>query len=591
MFHKRLMKEFKENMKYVALVVATQWIMLIANVIFVLQSAKLLNMLRIGRTTVEELKKYALITLGVIILRFIMTKLNGKFSFKASVNTKDKLRMKLYDKILRLGSNYYENYSTSEVVQLSTEGVEQLEIYFGRYIPQFLYAFLAPITLFFIVGTINLSVAVALLVCVLLIPGAIMGVQKFAKKLLAKYWGSYTELGDHFLEYVQGLTTMKIYQADEYYAKKMHDESENFRKMTMRVLVMQLNSITIMDLAAYGGAVAGIILGLLAMRTGSVDFTQGIFIVLISAEFFLPMRLLGSFFHISMNGNAAADKIFRILDLTEKEEGIVKEIKTDAVSFKNISFSYAGAKERNVLQHINFEISPKKMIAFAGESGCGKSTIASLLMGEHTDFEGTILLGGHPLHDITSIVRYKKITRINHNSYLFAGTVRDNLQMGNPTASEAEFKEALKKVKLYDFIKESGGLAMQLTEHAENLSGGQKQRLALARAILHDSDIYIFDEATSNIDVESEELIMKNIREMAKEKTIILISHRLANIVEADEIFMMENGSIIENGTQEELLQINSGNYKRLYESQKELEGYAKYTKESTISNERKAAL
>lgn len=591
MFHKRLMKEFKENMKYVALVVASQWIMLIANVIFVFQSAKLLNMLRIGSTTVEELKKYALMMLGVIILRFIMTKLNGRFSFKASVNTKDKLRMKLYDKILRLGSDYYENYSTSEVVQLSTEGVEQLEIYFGRYIPQFFYAFLAPITLFFIVGTINLSVAVALLVCVPLIPGAIMGVQKFAKKLLSKYWGSYTELGDNFLEYIQGLTTMKIYQADEYYAKKMHDESENFRKMTMRVLVMQLNSITIMDLVAYGGAVTGIILGLLAMKTGSVNFTQGIFIVLISAEFFLPMRLLGSFFHISMNGNAAADKIFRILDLTEKEEGSVKEIRTDALSFKHINFSYAGAKERNVLQNINFEISPKKLVAFAGESGCGKSTIASLLMGEQTDFEGKILLGGHPLHDISSIVRYKKITRINHNSYLFAGTVRDNLQMGNPTASEAELNEALKKVKLYDFINESGGLSMQLTENADNLSGGQKQRLALARAILHDSDIYIFDEATSNIDVESEELIMKNVRQMAKEKTIILISHRLANIVEADEIFMMENGSIIENGTHEELLQIKNGNYKRLYESQKELEGYAKYTKESTMSNDRKVAL
>lgn len=590
MFHKRLIKEFKENMKYVALIVATQWIMLLANVIFVLYSAKLLNMLRIERITMDEIKTYILITFGVIIVRLIMTKLNGRFSYQASVNTKDKLRIRLYDKMIRLGPGYYENYSTSEVVQLSTEGVEQLEIYFGRYMPQFFYAFLAPITLFFIVGTINTSVAAALLICVPLIPGAIMGVQKFAKRLLSKYWGSYTELGDNFLEYIQGLTTMKIYQADEYYAKKMHEESEHFRKMTMRVLVMQLNSITIMDLVAYGGAVVGIILGLLAMKAGSVNFTQGIFIVLISAEFFLPMRLLGSFFHISMNGNAAADKIFRILDLPEQEEGGKEEIKMDTISFEHINFSYPQAKERKVLHNINFKVCPNKLVAFAGESGCGKSTIASLLMGEQTDYEGEILLGGHPLQEVSKIVRYKKITRINHNSYLFAGTVKSNLQMGNPNASEAKMDEALKKVKLYDFIYENGGLDMQLTENAQNLSGGQKQRLALARAILHDSDIYIFDEATSNIDVESEELIMKNVKQMAKEKTVILISHRLANIFDADEIFMMENKSIVENGTHEELLQIKDGKYKRLYESQKKLEGYALYSKDSTMSNNRKVA-
>lgn len=590
MFHKRLIKEFKENMKYVALVVMTQWIMLIANVFFVLQSAKLLNSLRIKSTTAEELKQYALITLGVIIVRIIMSKLNGMFSFNASVNTKEKLRMKLYDKMLLLGLDYYENYSTSEVVQLSTEGVEQLEIYFGRYIPQFFYAFLAPITLFFIVGSIHLPVAIALLVCVPLIPGAIMGVQKFAKKLLSKYWGSYTELGDNFLEYIQGLTTMKIYQADEHYAKKMHEESESFRKMTMRVLVMQLNSITLMDLVAYGGAVAGIILGLLAMKSGNVNFTQGIFIVLISAEFFLPMRLLGSFFHISMNGNAAADKIFRILDLTEKVEGSIEEIKSDSISFENINFSYASAKERKVLHNINFQIEPRKLVAFAGESGCGKSTIASLLMGEQTEFEGDILLGGYPLHAIKNNVRYKKITRINHNSYLFAGTIKDNLQMGAPMATDQEMKEVLKKVKLYDFINENGGLTMLLLENADNLSGGQKQRLALARAILHNSDIYIFDEATSNIDVESEEIIMKTVREIAKKKTIILISHRLANIIGADEIFMMENGSIIERGTHDELLQSKDGSYKKLYESQTKLESYARHRNDSIISD-RKVAL
>lgn len=580
MFHKRLLKEFPENKKYVAFIVATQWIMLLANVFFVLESAKLLDTFRLKSTTVADIQKYILVTVLVLLVRMIMTGRNAHYSYLAASNTKTKLRIRLYEKLIRLGPDYYANYSTSEVVQLSTEGVEQLEIYFGRYVPQFFYAFLAPLTLFFIVGRINWEVSFVLLVCVPLIPGAIIGVQKFAKKLLAKYWGIYTELGDNFLEYIQGLTTMKIYQADEYYAKKMHQESEEFRKATMRVLIMQLNSITVMDLVAYGGAVIGIILGLLAMKSGNVTFMQGIFIVLISVEFFLPMRLLGSFFHISMNGNAAADKIFHILDLPEKEQGSKKEIKEETIDFHHVNFSYEGAKDRRVLHQISFQIKPHKLVAFVGESGCGKSTIASLLMGEQTQYEGDILLSGHPLSEIDRVSRFQKITRINHNSYLFAGTVRDNLQMGCPTASEQAMKEVLQKVKLYEFIAENGGLEMQLLENASNLSGGQKQRLALARAILHDSLIYIFDEATSNVDVESEELIMQTIKEMAKEKTILLISHRLENIVDADEIFMMEHGRIIEHGTHQELLQDSNGKYHKLYDSQKKLEQYGLYQEE-----------
>ncbi|WP_099469675.1 ABC transporter ATP-binding protein/permease [Konateibacter massiliensis] len=591
MFHKRLLKEFKDNMKYVFGVVATQWIMLLANVLFVFESARLLDTIRLGSTSAANIQRYAIIAAVVFLVRIIMAKLSGSFSFQAAVNTKNQLRMRLYDKMLRLGPDYHEKCSTSEVVQLSTEGVEQLEIYFGRYVPQFFYAFLAPITLFVIVGTMNIPAALVLLVCVPLIPGAIMGVQKFAKKIFSKYWGSYTELGDHFLEYIQGLTTMKIYQADEYYAKKMHEESEQFRKMTMRVLVMQLNSITIMDLVAYGGAVAGIIVGLLSMKAGNVSFVEGIFIILISAEFFLPMRLLGSFFHISMNGNGAADKIFGILDLPEETDGKIEKIEDDTISFKNIDFAYPSAKERKVLHDVSFQVKPHTFVAFAGESGCGKSTVASLLMGEQADFAGEILLGGHALHDIKSRVRYEKITRINHNSYLFAGTVRDNLQMGNSMADDEAMNEALRTVRLYDFIHENGGLDMAVIENADNMSGGQKQRLVLARAILHDSDIYIFDEATSNIDVESEEMIMQTVKQMAKEKTIILISHRLANITEADEIFMMEEGSIAEHGTHEELLRSGKGIYRKLYEGQKKLEEYTVYREKVSEEQSRKEAI
>lgn len=575
MFHKRLMKEFKENRKYVAGIVLTQWIMLLANICFVFATAKLLNGVRLGNTGRESFAGYLILMIAVIATRVMLTKLNGRFSYQASANLKNRLRILLYEKMIRLGPDYYEKYSTSEVVQLSTEGVEQLEIYFSKYVPQFFYAFLAPVTLFFVVGTMYMPVAITLLLCVPLIPGAIMGVQKFARKLLGKYWGAYTELGDHFLEYIQGLTTMKIYDADGYYAKKMHEESEQFRKVTMRVLIMQLNSITVMDLIAYGGAAVGIILGLTGMHSGDLDFGNGVFILLISAEFFLPMRLLGSFFHISMNGNAAADKIFCILDLPETEQGCVTEITNTGISFSDVCFAYSDAKERKVLQDICFEVKPHQLVAIVGESGCGKSTMASLLMGEQPGYDGEILIGSYPLREINSQIRYRKITRIDHNSYLFAGTVRENLQMGAASADEGSMEEALRKARLYEFVCENGGLDMRIQERAENLSGGQKQRLALARAILHDSDIYIFDEATSNIDAESEELILQTIRQLAKEKTVILISHRLANVIVADRIFVLEQGRMTEQGTHEDLLQKRDGHYRKLYESQRELEAYA----------------
>lgn len=524
------------------------------------------------RVTVVGMREVCIALASAIVLRMAASTANSRLSFAASSKVKVRLRELIYEKLMRLGASYREKITTAEAVQVSTEGVDQIEIYFGKYVPQFFYSLLAPLTLFVIVGSMSLKVAAVLLICVPLIPMSIVAVQKFAKKLLAKYWGTYTELGDTFLENLQGLTTLKIYQADERYAEKMDEEAEKFRKITMRVLIMQLNSISVMDIVAYGGAAVGIILSIRELACGNISVAQCFFIIMISAEFFLPLRLLGSFFHIAMNGNAAADKIFRFLDTPEIKEGSIREVKDSDITFSDVNFSYDG--DRQVLKDISFTVPEKQFVALVGVSGCGKSTTASLLMGENRNYTGSVCVGGAEVREIAQDVLYHKVTRVRHDSYLFRGTVEENLKMGKPDATEAEMEQVLRQVELWETVQEKGGLSMPVAERAENLSGGQKQRLALARAILHDSDIYIFDEAASNIDADSENKIMEVIRELAKKKTIILISHRLANVVKADRIFVMKDGAICEHGTHGELLAEN-GYYHNLYETQKELERYA----------------
>lgn len=574
MFHKRLIKEFRENQKNIWGMVLTQWVMLIANVVLMLQTATFIA----GMVRGENLQNQSirlLVTLAVVVVvRSLMSPLNSKLSFEASKQVKARLRTMVYEKMMRLGSSYKEYFQTSEVVQITTEGVEQLEIYFGKYMPQFFYSMLAPVTLFVIVGTMSLKVAVVLLICVPLIPLSIVAVQKFAKKMLAKYWGTYTEMGDSFLECLQGLTTLKIYQADERYAKRMDEEAEKFRKVTMRVLIMQLNSISIMDLVAYGGAAVGIILSILEYQKGVIGLAQCFFIIMISAEFFLPLRLLGSFFHIAMNGNAAADKIFRLVDLEEDqgEKSAEMEGESDEIAFSNVSFSYEAKKK--VLEGISFRAG-HGLTALVGESGCGKSTTTLLLMGDRRADEGQIFIGDMPIDKMDLKALRRKITRIRHDSYLFAGTIRENLLMGKEDATETQMKEALREVNLSDFVEKSGGLDFVLLEKASNLSGGQKQRLSLARALLHDTPIYIFDEATSNVDVESENDIMAVVRKLAKTKTVLLISHRLANVVSADQIYVLKDGMIVEKG-QHEVLCNEDGYYHRLFRQQSALEQFGK---------------
>lgn len=570
MFNKRLLSEFKENKILVVGMVITQWLSLLANVLLIYTMSDFI--MKVFNRQVESRDIYilAITAITVMAVRTVMNSLNSSLSFKASTGVKKRLRQMIFEKLMRLGSGYKEKLQTAEAVQITTEGVEQLEIYFAKYIPQFFYSLLAPLTLFLIVGRMSLKVAVVLLICVPLIPVSIVAVQKFAKKMLSKYWGTYTELGDSFLESIQALTTLKIYQADKRYAKKMDDEAEKFRKITMKVLIMQLNSVSIMDMIAYGGAALGIILTVLEWQAAGINLAQSIFIIMVSAEFFLPLRLLGSFFHIAMNGNSAADKIFKLLDCEEIQDTENVNWNMGDIVCENVSYTYPD-KEDAVLRNVSFNIPQNELTAIVGESGCGKSTFVSLLMKERRDYTGKITIGGNELNEISGDMLRRHITRISHDAYIFYGTLYDNLKMGNPAADRKQMEEALRLVDMYDTVSEKGGLDMAIEEKGANLSGGQKQRIAMARAILHDSDVYVFDEATSNVDVESENKIMEVVDKLSKTKTVIVIYHRLANVKNADNIIVLKDGIICEQGNHNLLIEKN-GHYARLYNTQKKLE-------------------
>ena len=571
MINKRLIEEVGESKQYIACNVLAQWCSLVLNIGMMYLLTRFLSALFAG-TASPNLWTVTFAGAGIILLgKHWLSMLSQKMSYLSGRTVKLRLREMIYRKLLALGSSYQESVRTSEVVQVAVEGVDQLETYFGSYLPQFFYAMLAPLTLFAVLSFINLPAAAVLLICVPLIPISIAAVQTWAKKLLSKYWDQYTGLGDTFLENLQGLTTLKIYQADEMKHRKMNRESENFRKVTMKVLTMQLNSITIMDLVAYGGAALGVILAVTQMEKGNVELWGCLMIILLSADFFLPMRMLGSYFHIAMNGMAASDKIFRLIDLPEPRLRTGKILGNTTIRGENLSFSYDG--EREVLKDISFEIPSGSFTAIVGESGCGKSTLAGLIMGRNKNYSGSLTIGSMEIGDIQEKSLMDHITYISHQSYLFKGTVRENLLMGDPCASDEKMKKVLRQVNLLGFLETQKGLDTFLQEKGSNLSGGQCQRLALARAILHDSPVYIFDEATSNIDVESENEIMDQIQILAQNKTVILISHRLANVRKADQIYVMDQGRITEKGSHRQLLALH-GSYDRLYSAQLELEKF-----------------
>lgn len=572
MIKTRLVKLLSHAKKYIVFQVVWKWISLLCQIAMIYAASMLLESALFDAITKNQLLLYGIVIFIAISLRLICDRQASYASYEASVDVKRILREKLYGKLLKLGASYRESVAASEVVQMAAEGVEQLETYFGKYLSQLFYSLLAPITLFVILAFVNLKASLVLLICVPLIPISIVAVQKFAKKLLNRYWGIYTELGDSFLENLQGLTTLKIYQADADKADEMDEESQRFRGITMKVLTMQLNSTSVMDIIAYGGAAVGMIVTLSEYIKGNVSFNGALMIILLASEFFIPLRLLGSFFHIAMNGMAASDKIFALLDLPEpkkKEIELGKEPMT--IQLEGVQFAYE--KERDILEGVTVELSGGSFTSLVGTSGCGKSTIAGILMGRNKGYRGNITIQGQELSEVSEKSLMDHITLVSHNSYLFKGTVRENLKMGKAGASEEEMCAVLEKVNLLGFLQEQQGLDTPILERGSNFSGGQCQRLALARALLHDTPVYIFDEATSNIDMESEEMIMEVIRGLAKTKTILLISHRLANVVESDRIYMLEKGHVVQSGTHKELME-SGGAYADLYRYQRDLESY-----------------
>lgn len=513
----------------------------------------------------------AVIVVIAMIVRYVTSRMIGDLKDTLGRNVKKNLRQKIYDKIIKLGVRTTDNMSMAGLTQLSMEGVEQLDLYYSAYIPQFFYAMIAPIILFVVTVRINWAVALVLLACVPLIPMSIIAVSRYAKKIFAKYWGKYTSMGDSFLDSVQGLKELKIFQADAAQNIKMNETSEEFRKITMKVLVMQLASTTIMDMVAYGGAGLGIALTIHAVVNGNLSAYSALFLILVAVDFFLPLRAFGSAFHIAMNGASAGNKILSLLAQPDPVWGS-ETVDSTEITVKDVTFSYDGI--RDVLKHASMNFGSTGMCAIVGESGSGKSTVVNLLLGAYHPQQGSILVGNKPLETLSRESYYSHISVVSYNTYIFNETIRQNFMLAKADVTEDEIFAALKKVNLYDFIIDNGGLDKVITEDAANISGGQKQRLALAINLVANKDIYFFDEATSNIDIDSEAIIMNNIKELSKEKSVIVISHRLANIIAADTIYYIEDGEVKEHGTHNELMNMHEG-YAKLYTTQKKLEeGY-----------------
>lgn len=574
MIDKNLLRLLGDNKKYIFYIVGLMVLSLFANICITASICWAINL----TIHYNEYSSGAIIflwpavcaTVGIAV-RYACSRFVGDLKDTLGRKAKKDLRQHVYNKIVKLGVFSTDGMSMAGLTQVALEGVEQLDLYYSSYIPQFFYAMLAPFILFGITIWIQWRVAVVLLCCVPLIPVSIIAVSKYAKKIFAKYWGKYTSMGDSFLDSVQGLKELKIFKADEAQHKKMNETSEDFRKITMKVLVMQLASTTIMDLVAYGGAGLGIAMAILSVIKWELAPIAALFLILVAVDFFLPLRAFGSAFHVAMNGTSAGKKMISLLEQPDPVWG--EEAVTDTeIKLDNVTFSYDG--KRDVLKNVSMTFPKTGMTAIVGESGCGKSTIVNMLFGAFHPNSGTVTVGGKKLESLSRESYYSHIAVVSYNTYLFNETVRENFRLANRAVSDEEIFGALEKVNLSDFIQENGGLDKVITEDAANISGGQKQRIALAVNLVANKDIYVFDEATSNIDIESEALIMANIKALSQTKAVIVISHRLANVTPANQIYYMESGELSESGTHGELMMQNGG-YAKLYTTQKNLEeGY-----------------
>lgn len=571
MIDKELLRLLGGSRKYILYTVGAMVIGLIANLSITASICYAIKLLSQSAEPGAYIIPAVCAVVGVAV-RYAASRITGNLKDLLGRKAKKDLREKTYDKIVRLGVRSTDGMSVAGLTQVAMEGIEQLDLYYSSYIPQFFYAMLAPIILFFVTVGIDWRVAVVLLCCVPLIPVSIVAVSKYAKKIFAKYWGKYTSMGDSFLDSVQGLRELKIFRADAAQHVKMNENAEEFRKITMKVLVMQLASTTIMDIVAYGGAGLGIAFAVTGVANRGLSPISALFLILVAVDFFLPLRAFGSAFHVAMNGASAGKKILSLLAQPDPVWGEEKLSDTE-LKLENVTFGYDS--ERDVLKNVTMTFPEKEMTSIVGESGCGKSTAVGLLYGALRPKSGKVTAGGKPLESISREEYYSKLAVVSYNTYIFNTTVRENFRLAKENVTDDEIFDALEKVNLADFIRENGGLDKEITEDGANISGGQKQRLALAVNLVADKSVYIFDEATSNIDIESEAVIMRNIKTLSEKKSVIVISHRLENVVPSDIIYYMENGEVKEVGTHSELM-ASQGGYAALYKAQKKLEnGYA----------------
>ena len=574
MLDKDLFRLARGSGKYVALAVAVSVVAMLLNLAITACICVIIALAAEGAQADAYLAPALLAAAGVLIRVPAGIAVN-RIKARLGAKVKKELRAKTYDKILTLGVRTTEEMSMAGLTQVSMEGIEQLDLYYSTYLPQFFFSMIAPIVLFITCVFIDWRTAVVLIACVPLIPVSIVAVSKYAKRIFAKYWGKYTSMGDGFLDSVQGLKELKIFKADGRYHERMNEKAEEFRKITMKVLVMQLASTTIMDLVAFGGAGAGIALAISGVVNGYLDPFKALFLILVAVEFFLPLRALGSAFHVAMNGASAGKKIKALLDAKPPVWG-KGEVKQGEVKLEDVTFSYDG--KRDVLKNVDM-VFGRGITAIVGESGSGKSTIVGLITGALRPQKGRVSVAGQSFEEFGRESYYSHLSVVSYNTYIFNESVRDNFRLAKKDVSDEAIYAALKKVNLDVFVRESGGLDKIITEDAGNISGGQKQRLALAVNLAAGKDIYVFDEATSNIDIESEAIIMDNIRALSQNATVIVISHRLENVVRADNIYYLKDGEVRERGTHDELCK-EKGEYSALYNTQKQLEqGYMQYAK------------
>lgn len=564
MLDKELLRYIGDKKKYIFLIDIVNIIGLIINVLITFLMVLSIKDFINNEINLGIIK--ILLVFFLALLKVITTKISSNLSTKLADYVVFKLRDDTYNKFLRVHGR--TPFTTQEMAQLSTEGIEQLRLYYSNYLPSFFYAMFAPILLFIMFMFINIPVAITYLVCVPLIPLSIVMVSKWAKKIFNKYWNQYTSLGDSFLDNTSGMKELKIFAYDEIKAKQMMNESEEFRKITMKVLTMQLASITIMDLVAYGGAGIGIVLSLIAMKNG-LDVYLALFIILIGAEFFLPMRALGSAFHVAMNGATAGKKVLKLLKEEDYIDGSLEIENINKIELKNIEFGY---NSNLILNNVSLTLN-KGFNSIVGLSGSGKSTIAKLCSKIEKVNSGSIEIDEINIDNVLSKSFYNHACYISNNSFLFHQTIKESFRFYNKDITEDEMIKLLEEVRLSHL-----SLDLKINDQSSNISGGEKQRLVLAFYLSKKYDFYIFDEATSNIDVESEEIILSKIYNLSKTNIVLFISHRLKSVVNSDVIYYLKDGNIIEKGKFKELMKENT-EFKKLYDFQVSIESGDSYEK------------